>query len=393
MARLKDLPNELYLALLYQCHPREILTLITASSSIFRVFQRYSPLILNCLTKRLSVGPRPFELEIVAYLRHLGNKYKSAEEYESRCREKMRYLLPYFRVFFIKQWPSNLPKLAVLTDICTELDALTERIRKDHLGLLVERVSRTPSDNFLPVPAQLGMEETWMVQTGLLSYELYSRFFYHGDDSLHADGPRLQWQLEMTDTANFLPALKFIYNIHRNTLDEMALQELQKTHPSEKAAFLRYLTSFGIHFAHKVNFSSSWERREMILLKFSMFRTLTKSLATYTTGSFVTQDTRISFPLPDPYDDMDDFRYCELPYAYDDLIDWPDDDTRVRFPLVHRIYRRSYPWKIGPWFPTWGRGGPSPSEWWEDIHEWENNRWLTREYKEWMRDQNGELTR
>ncbi|KAK7985849.1 hypothetical protein PG988_003471 [Apiospora saccharicola] len=394
MSRLKDLPNELYLELLYQCHPRELLTLITASSSIFRVFQRYRPLILNCLTKRLSVVPRPREVETVAYLRLLGNKYKSAKEYEVRCVEILWDLLPepvaYFN--FVTDWPSDLLTLAVWTDICTELDALTEQVRKATWDSMVQRVSTcTPIDNSLPAPAKLGLEETWEVQTGLVSHELYSRLFYHSYHSIHVDQMQCREEFEFRRGKNFLAAMQFAYDIHRNSLREtlsfpgkvflnsMSLPELLRASSLEKAAFIRYLTSFGIQFAHKISLASPGERREMILSKFGVFAAVTKSIDNSKDGSWTMYNTRICFPQPRSYD---------YP-CYFEQIDWRTPTWSRWSASGHAFHKHRYLWYIGPWFQDWGRGDSPSIEWWEDIHEWENNRWLTREYEEWMRNQNG----
>lgn len=105
------------------------------------------------------------------------------------------------------------------------------------------------------------------VQTGLVSYDLYCRLFYHGDDFLYPDEPLYPSEFQRGRAANFLPAIQFVYGMHWHSLQEVlsstlspgnsllndtALPNLRRAYTSEKAAFLYYLTSFGIQFALKV---------------------------------------------------------------------------------------------------------------------------------------------
>lgn len=166
MARLKDLPNELYLELMYQCHPRDLLALIMASSSVFRVFQWHRNPVINQLVLDLSAVPWPIEACAIARLRHLEKKCKPTAEY--RCRVGLEFpALTDISTSFIKVWPSNLSMLAMLADICDEDDLLVEKVRAEHWDTMVSQAREprwTLGCHTEPVPSQLGIEEHYLIR-------------------------------------------------------------------------------------------------------------------------------------------------------------------------------------------------------------------------------------
>ncbi|KAK8074421.1 hypothetical protein PG997_009084 [Apiospora hydei] len=391
MAELKDLPNEIYMEILCLCHSREILALIAASPSVFRTFQRHRSTIIKRLTRKLAVVPRPLEALAIADLRLMESKCKSTIAYEQYIQLRWDHLKPTMPYSFINEWPSDLPTLAVLADIFNDVDLLTEKIRKQHWEAMVKR--------------NLGIEETWYVQTGLLGYELYCRLFYHGIHTLHPDSSQYRHEFEQRRATNFFPAIQFVYNIYCNNLlgllnderpestftrDKEPVQSPPFGHhpqqvchkaqavsahtesslhwisPDEKAEFLRYLSSLGIQFATKVSHCTPLEKKGLIRSELSAF---SRDAKRRVGGSFYEECPRHYFPQPDFF--FDALGYIEK---------WK--------PLVsgHDVYRYRYPWAMGPWFQDWDITGPTPTVWWESIRQWESDRSLTREYQRWMQD-------
>ncbi|KAK8008089.1 hypothetical protein PG991_010640 [Apiospora marii] len=410
MAILQDFPNELFLEILCLCHPRDLLALITASPSIFRVFQRYRPTILKRLTTSLSVIPRPTETLSVAYLRILGQNCQGTQEYKRCSKRRMHELAPKLEAHFITDWPSDLPTLAALTDICAEVDLFAEHIRKAHWGFMTARANdpiEDPTYRALPVPTEMGIEENWCVRSGLISYELVCRLFYHGDGFLYPKGPfhsdpfeftraedyspSFESEFHLARAANFMPAVQFVCRIHQKGLLDLLrctsppqnsllpntlLPNLRRSCSEEKSAFLRYLTSFGLQFAQEVRLCSTAERRDMILFKYSSFRrTLHKMVA----RPWIERNSRITFPQPTSYKHSGDDSWLSF-----DGDDWFGAKWN-RSVRSHPVYGPDRPWSMGPWFQKQGHGGPSKTDWWENVRRWEKDRYLTRDYAEWMR--------
>ncbi|KAK6859370.1 hypothetical protein PG995_003006 [Apiospora arundinis] len=133
MAGLEDLPNELLLELLYQCHPRAALALVTASPPVFRVFRWQRSNIIHLYQQRLSVVPQPTEVRSIAYIRLMEAQCDSTNEFEERVRYNWRLAVSsaanLSHNYFIEDWPSDLPMLAVMADICSEVDFLVEKLK------------------------------------------------------------------------------------------------------------------------------------------------------------------------------------------------------------------------------------------------------------------------
>ncbi|KAK8043300.1 hypothetical protein PG993_005730 [Apiospora rasikravindrae] len=395
MARLNDLPNELYLELLCQCHPRDVHALARASPPIFRVFQWHRLNIINRLIRRLFVAPRPAAILSVAHLRLLGTRCKSTKEYEQR----VRFNFDQFTDLggeLAKKWPSDLPTLAILADLCVELDLLTEKIRNEHWLAMLERATaarRNLGSKTVPLPTHLGAEEAWLVQSGLLLYELYCRLFYHGSHTLHLDTPRFRERFRWRKD-NFLPAIQFVYDIHWTSLlqvlndesprgtfpsyieppppghtlhqvqNNSQISDLHWIPPDEKAKFLRYLSSFGTQFATKVSQCPPSETKTLILSKFSDFRKLDAA------------HPRHYFPQPE----------CEPVLDYLGKVSEERWNQRV---TEHRVYSKRYKWYIGPWFQDWSVGLISQEEWWDNVCHWEQFRSLADEHESWMQHRYG----
>ncbi|KAK8008032.1 hypothetical protein PG991_010583 [Apiospora marii] len=390
MAKFQDLPTELYLEILHQCHPRDLLTLITASPTIFRLFQWQRSSIIRRLIKRLFAAvPRPPEALSVARLRLLGDRCKSTQEYEKSVRIRFEHLTEpkWGRAYtYVEEWPSDLPTLAVLADICSELDLLTEKVRVEHWDDMILRAEsanhtcQSLGRQIVPPPQSLGAE-TFFVQSALLHYELYCRLYYHGADTLHLDSREYRKRYQYRPfSAHFLPAVQFVYNIHWNSLLELlshgrpggtfahtlpgiqdeATPRVVPTESalhwlllSEKAKFLRYLTSFGIQLAAKVSQSSPPQRKSLIESTFSEFNKL------------ATCRPRHCFPQPDPYQTDRGRYYWETVQA-----EFALDERWQQRAAEDDVYRTRREWCMGPWFDKCG----PPSEL-DDLWKWRDSVW------------------
>ncbi|KAK8071554.1 hypothetical protein PG996_004902 [Apiospora saccharicola] len=408
MAGFKDLPNELYLEILQQCHPRDLLNLITASPALYRLFQWQRSRIMCSFICKLSVIPRPSEALSIAQLRLLESRCQSTQQYEQTVRFEFDRLtqFPKSGREYIEEWPSDLPTLFVLADICHELDLLTEKVRLerwDDMMLKAKREYRTHRSlgrETVPLPKKLGHEETFSVQRGLLQYELYCRLYYHGAHTLHIDSRECRKKYNyFPKRGNFFSAIQFVHNMHRDNLLELLSHDrpagtrkhqaelrrrMEATKSglfwiprSEKAKFLRYLTSFGIRFATKVSQCSPPERKRLIHSEFSEFdkrQGIRKWLR-----------PRHCFPQPDPHQ-IKHWRFfwdnVQFKYALDD----------------HEVYQKRQEWGMGPWFrksgpPTledepWEYHMPD-SEWWRRVCVFEKTRFLTSKYEAFLQGRYG----
>ncbi|KAK8009149.1 hypothetical protein PG991_011700 [Apiospora marii] len=420
MARLKDLPNELYLELMYQCRPQDLLALVTASSHVFRVFQRYRNSVVRQIRLHLSPVPRPPEACAIARLRLLEKQCKSTDEYEHRVRLAFSELTD-SSPGFIRAWPSNLTMLATLGDVCDEVDVLVEKVRAERWGAMVSH-ARAPFWNLgyetEPVPSQLGMEEHYVLQEGFLGYELYCRLFYHGSRALHIGtwneprGSQTQYgypqsQLEtlrFANVPNFFPAIQYVHSMHRGNLFELLgehwpleadleLSDMEST-PTllhsplredhqppmddsharlsdfnfDAEKFMRYLTSLGMQFAAELSQSPCPTRESLILSKLRDFATLGDGI----------RHPRHDFPQDH-----------ESPYVDNEWL----EERHVEDHDVYQVRQDLY---IGPWFQNWHRMvmysevRESP---WDIIRRFDRNRSVTCAHKKWREDQLGGRSR
>ncbi|KAK6821358.1 hypothetical protein PG990_013380 [Apiospora arundinis] len=269
MAGLEDLPNELLLELLYQCHPRAALALVTALPPVFRAFRWQRSNIIHLYQQRLSVVLMEAQCD-------------STDEFEERVRYNWRLAVSsaanLSHNYFIEDWPSDLPMLAVMADICSEVDFLVEKVRLKHWDAMLKRVNTLRSSSSyatVPRPEGFGPTESWLVQVGLLYYERYCPMHYHETRILPPDMEKTRFWPH----TNFFTSIRFVCNIHWNILlDVLDNEPLRRIFPhtqqarddaqemiddercmrlisifsKEKTQFLRYLCSFGIHFASVV---------------------------------------------------------------------------------------------------------------------------------------------
>ncbi|KAK7914170.1 hypothetical protein PG985_011873 [Apiospora marii] len=416
MARFKDLPNELYLELMYQCRPRDLLALVTASSHVFRVFQWYRNPIVRQISLRFSPVPRPPEACAIARLRLLEKQCKSTAEYEHRVRLAFSELTD-SSPGFITAWPSSLAMLATLDDVCDEVDLLVEKVRTKRWGAMVSQ-ARAPHWKWgyktEPVPSQLGMEEHYMLQEGFHGYELYCRLFYHGNRALQIDIPneprgsqrrhgyphtQLE-KLRFANLSNFFPAIQYVHRMYRSTLLELSgeqwpeeadlelyyveitptLQRVYHEPPMgvaherlcdflfDQEQFLRYLTSFGMQFAAELSQSPCPTRESLILSKLRDFATLGDGI----------RHPRHDFPQDH-----------ESPYVDNEWL----EERHVEDHDVYQVRQDLY---IGPWFQNWHRMvmysevRESP---WDIIRRFDRNRSVTCAHKKWREDQLGGRSR
>ena len=320
---------------------------------------------------------------------------------------------------YVEEWPSDIPTLAVLADICSELDLLTDKVRMEHWDDVMRRAQschrtyRSLGRENVPLPKTLGAEETFSVQSGLIRYEHYCRLYCHGADTLHIDSQacRQNYHYRLT-IGNTLPALQFVHNLHWNNLLELLGHErpggtfghsspcvegeakpranpaespLHWLPPCQKAIFLRYLTSFGIHFATQVSHCSQLKRKRLMEAKFAVLDDLT---------IYKWRRLRHCFPQPDPYEIDNEARPLsdvEAKLALDER--W---EQRAKFDSV---YTGRHEWDLGPWFwktgPStglWNSGGFYTSEarwWWDRVCRFEESRSLARTYKTFMQGKYG----
>ncbi|KAK7985851.1 hypothetical protein PG988_003473 [Apiospora saccharicola] len=281
---------------------------------------------------------------------------------------------------YIEEWPSDLPTLFVLADICHELDLLTEKVRLerwDDMMLKAKREYRTHRSlgrETVPLPKKLGHEETFSVQRGLLQYELYCRLYYHGAHTLHIDSRECRKKYNyVPKRGNFFSAIQPSY-VGGWGATKSGLFCIPR---SEKAKFLRYLTSFGIRFATKVSQFSPPERKRLIHSEFSE--------SDKRQGIRKWLRPRHCFPQPDPHQ-IKHWRFfwdnVQFKYALDD----------------HEVYQKRQEWGMGPWFRK--SGPPTPeddpweyhmpdSEWWRRVCVFEKTRFLTSKYEAFLQGKCG----
>ncbi|KAK7962926.1 uncharacterized protein PG986_003751 [Apiospora aurea] len=356
-----------------------MLALIRASPPIFRVFHWHRPNSINPLIRRLFVVPRPSLILAVARLRLLGSRCKSTVDYELRVRSDFdRFMPKEYEHGLAKEWPSDLPTLAVLADVCFELDLLTESIRKEHRDGMLDMANAAQRDSDseeVPIPTQLGAEKIWPVQSGLLFNELYCRLFHCGAHTLHLDTPRFRERFRGR-IRNFLPPLEFVYHEHwkifLGVLNDDSARGISPSYSeptqqspirhawhqvTKRAKFIRYLCSFGIQLIIQVSQCPSLERKALILSKLSDFEKL------------ATTDPRYYFPRSN--DISTSFRYRRE--------DW------AQLVTLHGAYGGRCEWNIGPWFEHWGEKFRSQEEWWQYVGHWEQTRFLARMHETLMR--------
>ncbi|KAK9784995.1 hypothetical protein AB5N19_09919 [Seiridium cardinale] len=194
MTHICNLPPELQLMMLDRCGPSGILSLISASSTYFRVFQSYRHGVIKAIIKKMNARSRPSFALIIADIRLRVAKLQSSEPIEiARALNPILVGLPsihYTGCIGEHDWPQHLVILAALGELFSEVDIVIQEQASDNFRETMKRNTTATSDGLtegyktVPPSVELTNFEHRNMQDSYLAFELHFQLFRVGKISV-----------------------------------------------------------------------------------------------------------------------------------------------------------------------------------------------------------------